>query len=225
MFCIYRDIQTSSKHTAGCSNIWGHPNIQGASKCMGTYGHSCSVTKHAFFVLSMYWGHPNIIQTYRGCPNIQNICGIQTYRWCIQTYGGIQTYRGCPNIKGGTQTYGSCPNIWGHQNIQGPSKHCSRLKSVASSDTHMGATKHTGGHPNIQWGIQIYGWCPNIWASKHMGGVQTWGHANIQGMSKHGGIQTYRGCPNLGASKHKGCIHTYGGIQIYGVHGHPLSVT
>ena len=35
----------------GVSKHEGHPNIQGASKCMGEYGHSLSVTKHAFFVL------------------------------------------------------------------------------------------------------------------------------------------------------------------------------
>ena len=110
MCCVCTgDIQTTPKHTVGCSNIWWHPNIwvmskhmgvsthiggiqtygriqtyRVASKCMGTYGHSLSVTKHAFFVLCMY--------------------------------GGIQTYRGCPNI-------------WGHPNIQGVSKHTGNIQT------------------------------------------------------------------------------------------------
>ena len=69
----------------GCPNIWGHPNIQGVhpniwwhldiqgaskhtggSTCMGAYEHPLSLTKHTFFVLCMYRGHPNIIQTYGG---------------------------------------------------------------------------------------------------------------------------------------------------------------
>ena len=82
--------QTSSKHMVciqtygGCpsieghpnivghpniqGDIWEHPNIQGAIQTYGgiqmygTYGHSLSLTKHAFFVLSSYrgiqtWGH------------------------------------------------------------------------------------------------------------------------------------------------------------------------
>ena len=115
-----------------------------------------------------YWG----IQTYRGHPNMKgaskHIGCVQTYGG-IKTYGGIQTYRKVSKHMGGIQTYRGPskhmwaskhmgmhpnilghPNIWGHQNIQGASKHCSRLKSVASSATHMGATKHIGG-------IQIYG--------------------------------------------------------------------
>ena len=45
----------------GCPNIQGvHLNIQGASECMGAYGHPLLLTKHAFFVLCMYRGHPNI---------------------------------------------------------------------------------------------------------------------------------------------------------------------
>ena len=57
----------------GCSNICGHPNIQGVSKhtggafkhtmdiqMYGAYGHPLSLTKHAFFVLFMYRGHPNV---------------------------------------------------------------------------------------------------------------------------------------------------------------------
>ena len=59
-----------SKH-GGWSDIWGHPNIQGASKheqCPNTLGAS----KH-MGCPNIQGGHPNIW----GCPNIW---GIQTYR-------------------------------------------------------------------------------------------------------------------------------------------------
>ena len=101
----YREcVQTyrrTSKH-GGCPNIQGaskhrgtqtYPkNTGGASKHMGVYRHPLSLTKHAFFVLCVYSGHPNIqggIQTreaskHRQCPNLQG---------GIQTYGGNQTYR------------------------------------------------------------------------------------------------------------------------------------
>ena len=88
----YPNIQWGSQTYGGHPNIWWHPNIQGASKCMGhihtplvwqsklslcywytggihmygAYGHPPSLTKHAFFVLCMYRGHPNVIQTYGG---------------------------------------------------------------------------------------------------------------------------------------------------------------
>ena len=99
----------------------------GASKCMGAYGHPLSLTKHAFFVLCMYRGHPNIIKTYGG---IQIYRDVQTYReaygdpniqWTIQTYGDIQKYRGiqtwgAPLHTGGIQTYGAskCMGAYGH---------------------------------------------------------------------------------------------------------------
>ena len=109
--------QTSSKDTGehpkiwGCPNIWGHPNICGgvqtyggylniqgaskhigASKCIGAYGHPLSLTKHAFFVLCMYRGHPNIIKT---CRKISKHMGD------VQTYRGHPNIWGCPNIQGG----------------------------------------------------------------------------------------------------------------------------
>ena len=62
--CIqtYRGIQTygGPKHTGGIKTYMGHSNIWGASKCIGTYSHPLSLTKHTFFVLCMYRGHPNI---------------------------------------------------------------------------------------------------------------------------------------------------------------------
>ena len=55
-----------------CPHTFGHPHVWmslilldatihlAASKHMGAYGHPLSLTKHAFFVLLMYRGHPNI---------------------------------------------------------------------------------------------------------------------------------------------------------------------
>ena len=106
-------IQTSPKHRAGCSNIWG------ASKHM-------RVSKHE--------GYPNIL----GCPHI---LGIQTYG-DIQTYRGPSKHMGHPSVWGIwtplsvtkhaffvlcmyrehpniIQTYRGFPHIWGHSNIQG----------------------------------------------------------------------------------------------------------
>ena len=59
---------------------------------------------------------------------------------------------------------------------------------------------HTQGF-QIYGGIQIYGWCPNIWgASKCTGGVQNMGHAFFV-LGMYGGIQTLSkhrgGCPNI----------------------------
>ena len=114
---------------------------------------------------------------------------------------------------GGVQTYGA-------SNIQGASKHCSRLKRVPT-------VLHIWGQPNIQQGIQIYGWCPNMGASKYMGGVQTWGACkHTGGVKTYEGIQTYRG-----PSKHMGHPNiqdasTYmGASKCMGAYGHPLSVT
>ena len=88
------DIQTYRRHPNICGGVQTYGPIQahreaskhmGASKCIGAYGHPFSLTKHAFFVLCMYRGHPNIIKTYREHPNM---CG------GVQTCGGIHTYRG-----------------------------------------------------------------------------------------------------------------------------------
>ena len=81
---------------------------------MEAYGHSLSVTKHAFFVLCMYGASKHY-------PNIQGVSihkgGIQTYGWCANKEaskhtGGVQTY-------GGIQTYRMHPHIWGHPNVWG----------------------------------------------------------------------------------------------------------
>ena len=80
VLCMYRE------H----SDMWGNPNIQGASKHMrgiqmygvlGEYRQPLILTKHAFFV------------------------------WCM--------YRGYPNIMGPSKYTGGYPNIWGHPNIEG----------------------------------------------------------------------------------------------------------
>ena len=118
-------IQASPKHTTGYSNIWGasniwrvskhegNPYIQGASKCMGAYGHSFSVTKNAFFCVVYVWGASKHYPNIQGVSNIQtcghpNIQGVHPEIW------------GHPNIQGvhqniwGIQTYRVHPNVWGH---------------------------------------------------------------------------------------------------------------
>ena len=151
-------IQTSPKHTAGCSNMWsiqtygvskheGHPNMQGACKCMRAYGHYLSVTKHAFFVLCMYGGIQTLskhtgVSKHMGHPNIQG----------VSTHGGIQTYRGPSKHTGQSNVWG----IW----------------------TPLSVTKHAffvlcmyRGHPNIfqtYRSIQTYGS-----VHTYSGGIQT----------------------------------------------------
>ena len=58
--------------TYGASNIQGASKHMGASKCLGAYGHPLSLTKHAFFVLCMYRGHPNIF-----CIILNYICHLE----------------------------------------------------------------------------------------------------------------------------------------------------
>ena len=171
------------------------------------------------------WGtskHTGGIQTW----GFQTDGGVQTWghsniQGAIQTYQGIQTYRGA------IQTYGEHPNKWSHPNIwgcietYGASNHHSKLKSVASSATYLGASKHKG-HPNI-WGYpNIQGVHQDIWmVSKHMGhpniqvGVHTGGcpnirqHPNLQGDDQtYGSMQTY---------KHTGGIQTWGQSNIWGI--------
>ena len=138
-------IQTSPKHKAGCSNIWGiskhigmskheeHQNIQGASKCMGAYGHSLSVTKHAFFVLYMYGEaskhYPNIQGVSKHMGTSKHMAGH------VQTYGSIHTY------SGGIQTYMGCPHMFGIQTPCRPSKHIGQ-SNVWSIWTSLSVTKH-----------------------------------------------------------------------------------
>ena len=101
-------------------------------------------------------------------------------------------------------------------------RYCSRLKSVASSATHMGGVLtyggpvlHIWGHPNINGGIKTYGWYPNTWwpSATHMGeSKHTGGCSKHMGTSKHTGASKHKGaskptggCPNIwGASKHWG---------------------
>ena len=56
----YREAYGAIQTYGDIPTLRGHSKIQGASKCMGAYGHPLSLTKHAFFVLCMYKGHPNI---------------------------------------------------------------------------------------------------------------------------------------------------------------------
>ena len=70
----------TGKHMGASKDTGSHPNtrgiqthgvsnIQGAFKCMEAYGHPLSLTKHAFFVLCMHRGHPNIF-----CIILNYIC-------------------------------------------------------------------------------------------------------------------------------------------------------
>ena len=143
----------ASKHTGRhpniqwvLPNIWGDPSIQGASKCMGAYGHPLSLTKHAFFVL------------YRWVPLKLDFLGAWKSVW-------LKHYPAYPvtiisliiqrNL--GTKIWAKWESglttVW--------------LKWDPPVYVHQ-ASKHTGGHPNL-WG------CPNIWGiCKHMGGIQTY---------------------------------------------------
>ena len=139
------------------------------------------------------WGHPNIWKCphiFRGHPNI----GVPKHTGSIQTYGDtniqedVQTW-GYPNIQGVIQTY------FGIQTYGGPSK-------------YMGVSKHMG-HPDIG-SAQTYRRHSNIGGVKHMGGLDT------GGAQTYGGVQTW-GHPNIqvGIQKYSGCIQTYGDIQAY----------
>ena len=196
------NIQGASKH-GECPNIWGCPSIQGASK---------------------YMGYPNIwgLQTYRRHPNM----------WVSKHTGGIQTYGECPNIW-------QCPNIYRASKHMGVSKHTGGIQTWGHQKI-LGASKQTGG-VQVNGGVQTYRvhWnmgCLNIWGEcKCMGnanvwGVQIWGEAKHMGASKHtggiltyGGAKTHRGHPNVcslkkkkqGESKHMGSVQTYGDVQTY----------
>ena len=151
----------------GASKHEGHPNIQGASKCMGAYGHSLSVTKYAFFVLCMYVGHPNIkgvskhmgvsthIQRASKHRNAQhtgeypNMWGIQIYRR-VSKHGVSKHTEGYPNIWGHPNIQGVHPNKWGHPNILGVSKHKEGYPNIWVVSKHMGSSKHTGGIQTLQ---------------------------------------------------------------------------
>ena len=73
--------------------------LQGASKCMGAYGHSLSVTKHAFFVLCMYGASKHY-------PNIQGVSKDSNM--------GTSKHAG-----GASKTYGASNHTGVHQNIWG----------------------------------------------------------------------------------------------------------
>ena len=77
-----------SKHTGGYPNMKGiqtYGGIQhmGSSKCMGAYGHPISLTKHAFFVLCMYRGHPNIWGHTIFCIILNYMCHLEFLPSCF----------------------------------------------------------------------------------------------------------------------------------------------
>ena len=98
----------------------------GASKCMGAYGNSISLTNHAFFVLCMYRGHPNIIIPYRGHPNmgVPNIQGHPRY--------GVSKHMGASKHTEG------CPNIWGMSKHTGGIKHMQGIQIYGGVQTYRG---------------------------------------------------------------------------------------
>ena len=70
----------------GPSKLMGVSKCMGASKCMTAYAHPLSLMKHAFFVLCMYKGHPNIWGTHMfGCP--LNMCGHSHMFGCPHMFG------------------------------------------------------------------------------------------------------------------------------------------
>ena len=113
--------------TYGASNIQGaiqtygrHPNI------WGTYEHSLSLTKHAFFLLYMYSRHPYIQQTSKhmwGCsnrwhhPNIQGaskLMGISKHTGGIPTNVGVSKHMGASKHMQSILTYGDVQTYRGH---------------------------------------------------------------------------------------------------------------
>ena len=109
----------------------------------------------------------------------------------VQTYGGIQRYRGPPK-------HMRHPNVWGIWTPLSVTKHAFFVACMYR------------GNPNI---IQTCRGCPNIlWASKHMGGVQTYRRVSKHiGTSKHMGVSTHIRDPNIqgGIQTCRGCVQTY----------------
>ena len=144
----------ASKHV-GTSKQLGQSNVWGIWTPL-------SVTKHAFFVLCMYWRHPNIFQTYGG---IETYRKVSKHRRHLNIQGVIQTYED-------TQTYREYIQINGrHPNILEVSKHMGTFK-------HTGGVQTYGGHSNIQghsniWGIQTCRAHPHIWGHQMYGGIWT----------------------------------------------------
>ena len=50
----------ASKHLVASKHKGVNPNVRGHSNVWWAYGHPLSLTKHAFFVLLMYRGHPHV---------------------------------------------------------------------------------------------------------------------------------------------------------------------
>ena len=96
---------------------------------MGAYGHPLSLTKHAFFVLSMYRGHPKH-------PNSQTSAKLQ----------GVSKHGWCPSIQRASKQ--GPPKHKGHPNIQGSiwgaSKHTETIQTYGGIQKY-GASQHTGG--------------------------------------------------------------------------------
>ena len=88
------------KHTGGASKHMAASKHTGDIQMYGRYMDTPCLTKHAFFVLGMYRGHPKIIQTYGVHPNT----------WGCPSIHGTFKHMGHQNVWGG---------IWGHPKIKG----------------------------------------------------------------------------------------------------------
>ena len=195
-------------------NILGHPSIQGAPKHMGVFKHTGDI--QIYGGVQTYRRYPNIWVVSKHIRAIQTYWSIQTYSGCIQTYGGIQMYWGHMEI----------PLAWPSMfslfcictaGIQTSSKHTGRAYKHIGCTNMWGISRHTGGHPNICGGVQMYGDHLNVQgASKHIG------HPNVLGayghpisLTKHVFFALYM------YSRHPNIIQTYReGIQTYRVYKH-----
>ena len=128
-------------------NVWGYPNIQGASKHTGgmyapMFGCTLNIhnTKKACFVRLRGIHMPPYIWITPICFDAFPVCldapkcrgaskdmGMSKHRGGIQIYGGMETYRGIPicrrhlNIRG-IKAYGGVQRYGGCPNIQGVSQ-------------------------------------------------------------------------------------------------------
>ena len=123
----------------------GYPNICGAPKCMGAYGHPLSLTKDPFFVLCMDRG----ISKHMGhtcphaCVDAPHMFWTPPYVWmplvCLDT-PYVWTHCICLDA----------PCMFGHSIFGHPSCILGAPHVLMPPSKHTGVSKH-------MWGIQVYG--------------------------------------------------------------------
>ena len=199
----------TSKHRGGIQMYGGHPYIWGHMDTPSVWQSMlsfCCVCRVSIQTSSKHTG---------GHPNIQE--GVQTYGGVL-TYGGIQTYRWASKLMGGIQTYGASKCMEVYRHLRSLTKYAffvlcmyrghpnGKYQNMQEASKHMGAFKHTGGHPDIQGVSKHMGASKYKGPSKHMRGIQTYRGC----FQRYGGIQTYRELSkHMEASKHTGGIQTY----------------